>query len=99
MFKEFKGKKWSSPWKRSLLKITRDKPHQTREIPNMKIAGSGKAVKLSLIYTLTLFLCRHLLRATVRSRILGKMHSENLSPLLGRLQFVRKTRFTKSNIE
>lgn len=65
----------------------------------MKIAGSGKGVRLSLIYTLTLFLCRRLLRVTVRSRILGKMHSENLSLLFGRMQFVRKTRFTKSNIE
>ena len=63
----------------------------------MKIAGSGKGVRLSLIYTLTRGLCRRLLRATVRSRILGKMHSENLSPLLGRMQFIRKTRFTKNN--
>lgn len=61
----------------------------------MRTAGSGKGVRLSFIYTLILVLCS-LLRATGRSRILGKIHSENLSPLLGRIQWVRKTKFTRA---
>lgn len=64
----------------------------------MKIARSGKGVRLSLIYTLNPVFMQTLLRDTVRSKIVGKMHSENLSPLLGRMQFIRQTRFTESNV-
>lgn len=79
----------------SLLKSTRDKLHQTQGIPETRIAGSGKGVRLSPIYTLILVL-RSSLRATDRSRILGKIHAENLSPLLSRIQWVRKTGFTRA---